>query len=47
MAIMSTPRHTSKLSGRYISSSPGYAPQFLERLKEVTGNAAFWDPKAE
>jgi hypothetical protein len=47
MAIMSTPRHSAKLKGNYVSASPGYAPLFLQRLKEVTGGAPFWDPKAE
>jgi hypothetical protein len=46
MSIMSTPRHAAKLSGHYVSSSPGYAPEFLQRLKEVTKGARFWDPKA-
>ena len=46
MAIMSTPRHCAKMNGHYISSAPEYAPLFFQRLKEVTRNAAFWNPKA-
>jgi hypothetical protein len=46
MALMSTPRHRSKLDGNYVSSAAGYAPAFLERLREVTGGAAFWTPRA-
>jgi len=44
MSIVSTPRHTGRLSGRYISSGPDLAPLFFKRLKEVTKNAPFWDP---
>jgi hypothetical protein len=47
MSLMSTPRHTAKLSGSYISSSAGYGPEFLQRLKEVTKGSKFWDPKAD
>ena len=46
LAIMSTPRHREKLSGRYISSAPGYAAAFCQRLREVAGASPFWDPKA-
>jgi len=46
LAIMSTPRHSAKLEGNYISSAPGYAPAFFQRLKEVTGDSQFWNPKA-
>jgi len=44
MAIVSTPRHSARLTGSYVSSAPGYAPEFLKTLREVTRNAAFWDP---
>jgi hypothetical protein len=47
LAIMSTPRHSAKLNGKYISSAPEYAPAFFQRLKEVTGTSLFWDPKAK
>jgi hypothetical protein len=46
MAIVSTPRHTAKMSGHYVSSVPEYAASFFQRLKKVTGNADFWKPKA-
>jgi hypothetical protein len=46
MYIMSTPRHSSKLSGHYVSSAHEYAPLFFQRLEEVTQNSAFWRPKA-
>jgi hypothetical protein len=46
LAIVSTPRHSAKLSGRYVSSAAAYAPAFFQRLREVTGGAKFWDPKA-
>lgn len=44
MAIVSTPRHTARLNGRYVSSAPDYGPLFFANLKEVTRNASFWDP---
>ncbi len=44
MAIVSTPRHSARPNGSYVSYSPDYAPLFFERLKEVTRNAPFWDP---
>ena len=44
ISIFQTPRHSAKLSGNYVSSAPGYAPQFFEKLKEVTGNSSFWKP---
>jgi hypothetical protein len=44
MAIMSTPRHRDRLSGRYVSSAPGYAPVFFDRLRAITRNDPFWDP---
>jgi hypothetical protein len=46
MAIMSTSRHSAKLSGHYVSSAPEYAPLFFQKLKEITGNSEFWNPKA-
>jgi hypothetical protein len=45
MAIMSTPRHSSKMSGHYVSSAPEYAPAFFQKLKEVTRDSTFWRPK--
>lgn len=45
MSIMSTPRHTTKLSGHYLSSAPALAPIFFERVREVTGGSPFWDPR--
>lgn len=44
MAIMSTPRHRERLSGRYVSTVPTHAPPFFARLREVTRNDPFWDP---
>ena len=44
MAVMSTPRHRDRLSGRYVSSAPGYASGFFEHLKAITRNDPFWDP---
>ena len=44
MSILSTPRHTAKLNGHYLSSAPEYAAMFFERLREVTRNSPFWDP---
>jgi len=45
MRIFSTPRHRSKMSGNYITSSPGYAEEFFQLIKEITGNSPFWDPR--
>ena len=36
IAIMSTPRHRDRLSGHYVSTAPELAPQFLERLLDVS-----------
>lgn len=47
MSIMSTPRHTAKLNGHYLSSAPEYAPIFFQRLGEVTRKAPFWDPQSK
>ena len=44
MAIFETPRHSAKYNGNYVSSAPDYAPRFFEKLREVTGNASFWNP---
>jgi hypothetical protein len=44
MTIMSTPRHTAKLNGHYVSSSGEYRQAFFERLREVTRGSAFWEP---
>jgi hypothetical protein len=44
MAIMSTPRHRERLNGHYVSSAPGYAAEFLAKVKELTHNAPFWNP---
>jgi hypothetical protein len=46
MAIMSTPRHSAKMNGHYVSSVAEYAPIFRQRIKEVTRNSEFWNPKA-
>jgi hypothetical protein len=46
MAILGTPRHSARLNGKYVSSAPGYAPAFLERLRQVTRDASFWLPEA-
>jgi hypothetical protein len=45
MSLMSTPRHKAKLNGHYVSSAPEYAPMFFQRIREVAGSAAFWDPQ--
>jgi hypothetical protein len=44
MRIMSTPRHRERRSGHYVSAAPGHLAAFVERLREVTGGSAFWDP---
>jgi len=44
MAIMSTPRHRDRFSGRYVSSSPGYTAAFFAKLRAVTGGDPFWAP---
>jgi hypothetical protein len=44
LAIVSTPRHMKKLSGRYLSDAPLFAPVFRERVREVTHDAPFWRP---
>jgi len=45
MSILSTPRHTEKLNGHYLSSSPQYLPIFQETLRRITKGSAFWDPR--
>ncbi len=42
---MSTPRHSAKLNGHYLSSAPEYAPTFFKKLREVTNGSPFWDPQ--
>jgi hypothetical protein len=44
MALMSTPRHSERLSGRCVSTAPDYAPTFFERLRKVTDDSPFWAP---
>ncbi len=44
MAVMSTPRHRDRLSGRYVSSAPSSAPAFFERLREISRGDPFWAP---
>jgi hypothetical protein len=44
MAIVSTPRHTARLKGNYVSAAADYGPLFFKNLKEVTKSAAFWNP---
>jgi hypothetical protein len=46
MAVMSTPRHRDRLSGRYVSSAPASAPGFFARLKDITHDNPFWAPPA-
>ncbi len=43
MSIFQTPRHRAKFIGNYVSSASEYAPLFFEKIKEVTGNASFWN----
>ncbi len=45
MAMMSTPRHREKLNGRYLSSAPGYAPEFFDRIRDITHGSPFWEPR--
>jgi len=45
MSIVSTPRHMAKLNGHYLSSAQEYAPIFFDKLREVTRNSPFWDPR--
>lgn len=45
MSILSTPRHSAKLNGHYVSSAPEYAPAFFARIREVTRGSPFWDPR--
>ncbi len=45
-SIVSTPRHSRRFSGRYVSSLGEYGPLFLQNLKQVTKGLSFWDPQA-
>jgi hypothetical protein len=45
MELLSTPRHSAKLNGRYVSSAPEYASAFVQKLKEVAADSEFWRPK--
>ncbi len=42
VAIFSTPRHTEKLSKHYVSSMQEYKTLFIERIKQVKADSAFW-----
>ncbi len=44
MAILSTPRHSEKLNGHYTSTCADYVNEFIENVKKVTKNVAFWKP---
>ena len=46
-SLMSTPRHTERLSGHYVSSAAEAAPAFFEKLRQVTNNSPFWAPPTE
>ncbi len=46
-SIVSTPRHSKRFSGHYISSIGEYGPLFLKNLKKVTKGSLFWDPQAK
>ena len=43
-ALMSTPRHTERLSGHYVSSAVKAAPAFFEKLRQATNDSPFWAP---
>ena len=43
-AIMSTPLMRERLNGQYVSSAAGYRREFLDRIREVTGDHPFWGP---
>ena len=45
IAIMSTPRHRDRLGGRYVSMAQELAPQFIERLLDVTNSTTYWNPR--
>ncbi len=44
MEIMSTPRHSAKLNGHYLSSASEHASRFFEKVRSVTRGSPFWDP---
>ncbi len=46
MEILTTPRHSAKFAGDYVSAAPSYLPAFLEKLRAVTHDAEFWRPAA-
>jgi hypothetical protein len=37
MELLSTPRHSAKMNGHYVSSAPEYTVTFFQKLNEVTG----------
>ena len=43
-SLMSTPRHSGRLSGHYVSTAPDAAPAFFEHMRKVTDNSPFWAP---
>lgn len=43
LRVMSTPRHSGRLNGRYVSTLPETVPAFVQRLLEVSNNSPFWD----
>jgi hypothetical protein len=43
LRVMSTPRHRSRLNGKYVSTLQETVPAFVQRLLEVSGNSPFWD----
>ena len=45
--LMSTPRHSERLSGHYVSSAAETTPAFFEKLRQVTNNSSFWAPPTE
>jgi hypothetical protein len=46
-SLMSTPRHSERLSSHYVSSAAEAAPAFFEKLRQVTNNSQFWAPPTE
>jgi len=45
-ALMSTPRHAGRLSGRYVSTPADNALVFFALMRELTDNSPFWAPPA-
>ena len=43
-SLMSTPRHSERLSGHYVSSVSENASIYFENLRKVTNNSPFWAP---